>query len=116
MFTKRQKIFIALASVAIVIVMFLVLEFMKALLMTNFINPPHAVTYQVMHYDQDGYYIAVQVKDTPDGYVIPDEYYEEDDRIVVYKPQNVQGSLPAVGDYVNIALDLNGENPLVERR
>jgi hypothetical protein len=115
MFTKKQYIKIGLVAVGLVLAMFLFIYIMRMLALATATPPRDSALYEVLHQDDEGYWIAVQVKRTEDHLFVPLSYYEEEDKMMVYTPNNVDGSVPDQGDIVRISVDKDGENPLVHK-
>jgi hypothetical protein len=115
MFTQKQLIKIGVAAVSIVSAMFLFVWMIGACARAVSTPPRDSALYEVLHEDDEGYWIAVQVKIAEDHTYVPLSYYEQEDKMVVYTPSDVDGSVPDQGDIVRVSVDKNGENPLVHK-
>lgn len=114
-FTKKQKVIIVATALALVLGMFIGVWMMQMISKAIAEPPRDSALYEVLHQDDEGYWIAVQVKKAEDHTYVPLSYYKEEDKMCVYQPDNVDGSVPNQGDIVRISLDKNGENPLVQK-
>lgn len=115
MFTKKQYIKIGAVAVGLVSTMFLFVWMIGACARAVATPPRDSALYEVLHEDDEGYWVAVQVKIAEDHTYVPLSYYEEEDKMMVYTPANVDGSMPDQGDIVRISVDSNDENPLVHK-
>lgn len=113
MFSKKEKIKYGLIALAIVLVMFFGIWMMRMIAVAVSEPPRDSALYEVLHKDDEGYWVAIQVKKAEDDTYVPLRYYNDEDRMVVYKDENVDGATPEQFDIVRISVDKNGENPLV---
>lgn len=115
-FTKEMKIAIIYGIIIGGIILFTSIYIMhEASKQSGSVNYQPAKMYEVMNENEDGYYIAVQVKYKNGERYIPASYVERDDKVVAYHIDEVVGTVPQEGDLVQIRIERNGIDLQVKR-
>lgn len=113
-FTNKQKVTIIAFAVGFIIMLFTLVQIIIWCVTDEAqAKQPEPKLYQVLRHDDDGYYVAVEVVQAEDETYVPLSFYEEEDKIVFYLPENVEGRVPNVDELVHIRMNAYGENPVV---
>lgn len=113
-FTHKQWGIIICFALGVVILGYCLIQFMVFLVSDETkAEAREPKLYQVLRHDDDGYYVAVEVVQTEDGTHVPLNFYEEEDKIVFYLPEDVEGRLPNVDELIKVRVNAYGENPII---